>query len=73
MHLLAQFPTPEFRFGDFMLPWGMVISVLGFLSAWIIVVVLEHAGWTRHIAQLPIFFVALAVICGCVIGLLLAP
>lgn len=65
--------TPEFGFGDFMLPWGMVIGTLGFLAAWLVITVLERLGWTRHIWHLPLFFVALAVLFGCVIGLFLAP
>lgn len=73
MNLLAQLQNPEFRLGEFLMPWGMAVSALGFVAAWIIVAVLEHWGWTRHIGQLPIFFVALAVICGCLLGLVLAP
>lgn len=65
--------TPEFRFGDFMLPWGMVIGAMGFLASWIMLYVLERFGLTRHIWHLPLFFVALAVFFGCVIGLLFAP
>lgn len=64
---------PEFRFGDFLLPWGMVISSLGFLVAWVAVSLLEKAGLTRHIWHLPLFFAALAVLTGAVLGLLAAP
>ena len=65
--------NPEIILGDFMLPWGMVIGTLGFFCAWLIVVLLERFRLTRHIWNLPLFFVALAVLCGCVLGLLLAP
>jgi hypothetical protein len=54
-------------------PWGLVIGILGFLSAWLIVSVMERLGWTRAIWHLPLFFVALAVFLGCVIGLIFAP
>ena len=65
--------TPEFRLGDFMLPWGMIISTAGFLASWFVLCILERLGLTRHIWHLPVVFVALAVFFGCVIGLLLAP
>lgn len=65
--------TPELRFGDFLVPWGVVIGILGFLSAWLIVSVMERLGWTRAVWHLPLFFVALAVFLGCIIGLIFAP
>jgi hypothetical protein len=73
MEFLWPLRNPEFRVGDFMMPWGMVAGALGFLLAWVLVSVMEHLGWTRHVWQLPIFFVALAVICACALGLILAP
>lgn len=71
--MLSVLRSPEIVLGDFLLPWGMVISVLGFLAAWIMVGVLERLRLTRHIWNLPLFFVALAVLCGCVLGLLFSP
>lgn len=65
--------TPEFRFGDFLIPWGMIVGTLGFLAALLVLQIFERFGWTRHIWHLPLFFVALAVLFGCVIGLLLSP
>lgn len=65
--------TPEIILGDFMFPWGMIISALGFFTAWIIVGLLERFRLTRHVWNLPLFFVALAVLCGCVLGLLFTP
>lgn len=64
---------PELEAGDFLLPWGMVIGVLGFLAAWAVIHIMERRTWTRHVWHLPLFFVALAVFFGCVIGLILAP
>ncbi len=63
----------EILIGEFLLPWGMVVSVLGFFAAWIFVIVMEHLRLTRHVANLPVFFIALAVLFGCVIGLTLSP
>lgn len=73
MFSLSHIITPEFRLGDFLMPWGMVVSTLGFLAAWFIIYLLERFGWTRHIWHLPLFFVALAVLFGCAFGLVLAP
>jgi len=73
MGLLDLLRTPEFHVGDFLMPWGMVISALGFLAAWLVVLELERRTWTRYIWHVPLFFVALAVLFGCVIGLVLAP
>lgn len=71
--LLARLRNPEVSFGDFLFPWGMIIGVLGFLAAWFVLAFMERRGWTRQVWHLPLFFVALAVLFGCVIGLLLAP
>ena len=65
--------VPEIVLGDFMLPWGMVIGALGFFLAWLIVGVLERFRLTRHIWNLPLFFIALTVLCGSLLGLLFAP
>lgn len=51
----------------------MVMCVLGFVLAWLVVSIMERKGWTRHVYHLPLFFVALAVFFGCVLGLILAP
>jgi hypothetical protein len=65
--------VPEIVLGDFMRPWGMVIGALGFFAAWLIVGALEQLRLTRHIWNLPLFFIALAVLCGCTLGLIFAP
>jgi hypothetical protein len=51
----------------------MVIGALGFFAAWLIVGALEQLRLTRHIWNLPLFFIALAVLCGCTLGLIFAP
>jgi hypothetical protein len=58
---------------DFNTPWSMAIVVLGFLSAWLVSNILEHLGITRHVWHLPLFFAALAVLFGSLIGLFFAP
>jgi Protein of unknown function (DUF1656) len=73
MSLLTLLRTAELRFGDFLVPWGLVIGTLGFLSAWLIVSVMERLGWTRSVWHLPLFFVALATFLGCIFGLIFAP
>lgn len=73
MELFEQLTTAELRFGDFLVPWGMVIGSLGFLMAWGLVHLMERKGWTRGVWHLPLFFVALAVFFGCVLGLIFAP
>jgi ribose/xylose/arabinose/galactoside ABC-type transport system permease subunit len=65
--------VPEIVLGDFMLPWGMVIGALGFFAAWLLVGILEQLRLTRYIWNLPLFFIALAVLCGCTLGLIFAP
>jgi hypothetical protein len=73
MSLFTLLRTAELRFGDFLVPWGVVIGILGFLSAWLTVNVMERLGWTRAVWHLPLFFVALAVFLGCIFGLIFAP
>ena len=73
MALLEYFRTPEFQIGDFLMPWGMIIGSLGFLAAWIVVLELERRALTRHAWHVPLFFVALAVLFGCLFGVIFAP
>ena len=63
----------EIALGEFLLPWGMVISALGFLTAWLVTAVLERFRLTRFFWNLPLFFIALTVLLGSVLGLALAP
>ena len=58
---------------DFNTPWSMAIIVLGFLCAWAVNDLLERLGLTRHVWHLPLFFAALAVLFGSLIGLFFAP
>ena len=65
--------TDEIAMGEFLLPWGMVISALGFLAAWLVVFILEQFRLTRFLWNLPLFFIALSVLLGSVIGIILSP
>lgn len=65
--------TAEIAIGEFLLPWGMVISALAFVAAWIVIFVLERLRLTRFLWNLPLFFIALSVLLGSVFGILLAP
>lgn len=73
MDFFARLYTAELHFGDFLLPWGMVVSAIGYLLAWLVIVIMERRGLTRRVWNLPLFFVALAVLFGCVIGLIFSP
>jgi hypothetical protein len=64
---------PEFRIFDLLVPWIFVISVLGFLAAWLVVAILERTGLSRHIWHLPLFFLALAVLLTSIIGFVCFP
>ena len=64
---------PEFRIFDLLIPWIFVISVFGFLAAWLVVAILERTGLSRHIWHLPLFFLALAVLLTSIIGLVCFP
>ena len=61
--------TAEIAMGEFLLPWGMVISALGFLAAWIVIFFLERLRLTRFLWNLPLFFIALSVLLGSVFGI----
>ncbi|HET9376571.1 MAG TPA: DUF1656 domain-containing protein [Chthoniobacterales bacterium] len=63
----------EFRFGEVLVPWTVLIGVLGFLSAWMVVAIMERTGLSRYVWHLPLFFVALAVLLSSLIGLVVSP
>jgi hypothetical protein len=65
--------VPELLIAGFLVPWGLVIGTLGFLAAWLVTLLLERTTLTRHIWHLPLFFIALAILFGSLLGLALAP
>ncbi len=73
MDFLSRLYTAEIHFGDFLLPWGMVVSALGYLLAWFVIVLMERLGVHPAGLESSSLFVALAVLFGCVIGLILSP
>ena len=64
---------PEFRFLDLLLPWIFVVSLFGFLAAWLVIAIMEHTGLTRHVWHLPLFFLALVVLLSSIIGFVCFP
>jgi hypothetical protein len=64
---------PEFRVLGFYIPWIFVVSVAGFLVAWLLMAILERTGLSRHIWHLPLFFLALVVLFTSIIGFALFP
>ena len=63
----------EFRFGEVLVPWVLIIGALGFLAAWLVVTVMEYAGLSRYVWHLPLFFVGLVVLFSSLIGLAVSP
>jgi hypothetical protein len=73
MDLINYLKNSEQSIYDFNTPWSMAVVVLGFSLAWLVTTVLEHLGLTRHVWHLPLFFAAMAVLFGSLIGLFFAP
>jgi len=67
------FNHPELRFYDLLFPWIMAIGVLGFVTAWLVISILEWTDLTRYIWHLPLAFLALVVLFGSLIGIALLP
>jgi hypothetical protein len=64
---------PELKFTEVLVPWIMVIGVLGFLAAWMILALMERTGITRYVWHLPLFFLALFVLLSSVFGMVFRP
>jgi hypothetical protein len=64
---------PELRLTDLLIPWIVMIGLLGFLAAWLVVAIMERTGLSRYIWHLPLFFLALVVLFSSVIGLAFLP
>ena len=74
MNLLElELNRPEFRFLGLLFPWIALIGLLGFMAAWLVVAIMEYTGLARYVWHLPLFFVALVVLLGSVIGMFLSP
>jgi Protein of unknown function (DUF1656) len=64
---------PEYRLLGLYVPWIFIVSLVGFLAAWVVMVIIEHTGLSRQIWHLPLFFLALVVLFTCMFGYLLFP
>ncbi|HYY30403.1 MAG TPA: DUF1656 domain-containing protein [Chthoniobacterales bacterium] len=64
---------PEYRLLGLLVPWIFIVSLVGFLVAWIVMVIIEHTGLSRHIWHLPLFFLALVVLFTSMFGFVLFP
>jgi hypothetical protein len=64
---------PEFRILGLYVPWIFVVSVAGFLAAWLLMAILERTGFSRHIWDLPLFFLALVVLFTSIFGFVFFP
>lgn len=64
---------PELKLTELLIPWIMMIGLLGFLAAWLVVAILERTGLSRYIWHLPLFFLALVVLLSSVIGMAFLP
>lgn len=76
VHYLSVFGVanrPEFRLLGLYIPWIFVISLLGFLAAWLVMAILERTGLSRHIWHLPLFFLALVILFSSIFGFVCFP
>ena len=64
---------PEVRVLGLLFPWIFIVSLLGFLGAWLVLAIMEYAGLSRHVWHLPLFFVALVVLFSSLIGFIFLP
>jgi hypothetical protein len=69
----ASLDCPEVRFADLLVPWILIIGLLGFLVAWFVVAMMERTGLSRYVWHLPLFFIALVILFSSVIGIVLLP
>jgi hypothetical protein len=51
----------------------LIVGALGFLTAWLVVAILERTGLSRYVWHLPLFFVGLVVLFSSLIGLVVSP
>ena len=64
---------PEFRLGEVLVPWTLIIGALGFFSAWLVVAIMEYTGLSRYVWHLPLFFLGLVVLFSSLIGMAISP
>jgi Protein of unknown function (DUF1656) len=64
---------PEFRLGEVLVPWSVIIGALGFFTAWLVVALMEYTGLSRYVWHLPLFFIGLVVLFSSLIGMAISP
>jgi hypothetical protein len=64
---------PEMRLGEVLIPWIVVVATFGFLTAWLVIAIMERTGLSRYVWHLPLFFLALVVLLTSVIGWMFQP
>jgi hypothetical protein len=64
---------PEFPFGELFVPWNVIIGALGFLTAWLVVTVMEYTGLSLYVWHFPLLFLALIVLFSSLIGMVVFP
>jgi hypothetical protein len=64
---------PELNVAGLLIPWITIVGALGFLAAWLAAAILERTALSRHVWHLPLFFLALVVLFGALIGSVFFP
>ena len=72
-HLAVLVNRPEIRFTELLIPWILMIALLGFLAAWFVVAIMERTGLARYVWHLPLFFLSLVVLFSSLIGMVFFP
>jgi hypothetical protein len=50
-----------------------MIALLGFLTGWFVVAIMERTGLSRYVWHLPLFFLSLVVLFSSLIGMVFFP
>lgn len=64
---------PEFKLSELLVPWILIIGLLGFLAAWLVAAIMERTGLSRHVWHLPLFFLGLVILLSSIFGLFFLP
>ena len=64
---------PELKLSELLVPWIVVIGLLGFLAAWLVAAIMERTGLSRHVWHLPLFFLGLVILFSSLFGLFFLP
>jgi hypothetical protein len=51
----------------------MIVGAMGFLTAWLVVAIMEYTGLSRYVWHLPLFFVGLVVLFSSLLGMVCFP